>query len=581
MRRRKAIGILLVGVVVALLAGYLYRTYATSPNGQQAEIDPQPQPRPPVYSEDTPNSVADASQEDHEGQVVEIGYDTTRLTGPVRADGTIDYLAGLDAQLRKGVTADSNAAVLYIEAMGPLALPDDRLLRERFVEAIGMDIPQYEDAFVPGRANHRNSPVPGLYSAMRGPWRAERATAIVEWLRANSVAMELMEQASRRPHFYWPLVAKPGSFNDALTFPDLDSSFDEQLINLGEMTSAFHCRAFGHVGEGRIDQALSDFLTVYRLALLMADNPYLIGESVPKRNPRPKSPELLMERWKASTTSVYEFLGEQWGFSMDTRGSMGSTTNAIRLLMRHHDLSGDEALAALAEWKALPPFPSLVTSVNTGRFVVLGALSDPDHRLWSMRFLSDERGPRWASADATLLAGLVRLADWNVVFEEVNRDYDRLVEAVQLPIEAREEAFEAMKKAHRRMAKRADALPSSLDGLTQQAATEWVVAAILSCCQRNDPRSTQAFSWADNYARIRHDSLGIGFALAAYLAEKGQYPESLDELVPDYFDRLPNDPFTQQPYLYRLTDHGYIVYSVWWNLRDDGGDDHLDRVFGN
>ncbi len=64
----------------------------------------------------------------------------------------------------------------------------------------------------------------------------------------------------------------------------------------------------------------------------------------------------------------------------------------------------------------------------------------------------------------------------------------------------------------------------------------------------------------------------IGLAVERYRLAHGKLPEKLDDLAPAYFDKLPVDPFTNQPMLYKLRDEGgYVVWSVGRNLVDDGG----------
>src|ERR1051326_2323925 len=50
---------------------------------------------------------------------VTIGHDTTRITSPLKADGTPDYLAYLNEKASAGVTAENNAALPLIDAIGP------------------------------------------------------------------------------------------------------------------------------------------------------------------------------------------------------------------------------------------------------------------------------------------------------------------------------------------------------------------------------------------------------------------------------------------------------------------------------
>ncbi len=78
------------------------------------------------------------------------------------------------------------------------------------------------------------------------------------------------------------------------------------------------------------------------------------------------------------------------------------------------------------------------------------------------------------------------------------------------------------------------------------------------------------------YVAVSNDahnaSLAVQFALQAYKMEHGQYPETLNELAPNYLIKIPNDPFTvKRPLQYRKTGDKYILYSIGPDLTDDGG----------
>jgi len=62
----------------------------------------------------------------------------------------------------------------------------------------------------------------------------------------------------------------------------------------------------------------------------------------------------------------------------------------------------------------------------------------------------------------------------------------------------------------------------------------------------------------------------IGLALRAYQAERGRYPDSLDDLAQAGW-AVPADSFTGEPYHYRLEGTGFIVWGVGRDLDDDGG----------
>jgi hypothetical protein len=64
----------------------------------------------------------------------------------------------------------------------------------------------------------------------------------------------------------------------------------------------------------------------------------------------------------------------------------------------------------------------------------------------------------------------------------------------------------------------------------------------------------------------------VACALERYHLSQGQYPESLDRLVPRFIDNLPHDIINGQPLHYRLTDNGqFVLYSVGWCNKDRGG----------
>jgi len=63
----------------------------------------------------------------------------------------------------------------------------------------------------------------------------------------------------------------------------------------------------------------------------------------------------------------------------------------------------------------------------------------------------------------------------------------------------------------------------------------------------------------------------IGIGCKIYKNYKGRFPEKISDLVPDILPEEPLDPFTGKPYIYRLEDDGFIVYSVGSNQKDDNG----------
>jgi hypothetical protein len=63
-------------------------------------------------------------------------------------------------------------------------------------------------------------------------------------------------------------------------------------------------------------------------------------------------------------------------------------------------------------------------------------------------------------------------------------------------------------------------------------------------------------------------------ALERYRLAHGEFPGTLDALVPQFIEKLPHDLIGGQPLIYRRTNDGkFLLYSIGWNETDDGGQD--------
>ena len=77
------------------------------------------------------------------------------------------------------------------------------------------------------------------------------------------------------------------------------------------------------------------------------------------------------------------------------------------------------------------------------------------------------------------------------------------------------------------------------------------------------------FEW-----RVKTMRLGLltVLALQRYEKDNGAYPENLRALVESgYLEKLPMDPYSDGPLVYKKTDESFILYSFGKNLCDDGG----------
>jgi hypothetical protein len=180
------------------------------------------------------------------------------------------------------------------------------------------------------------------------------------------------------------------------------------------------------------------------------------------------------------------------------------------------------------------------------------------------------------------------LADWTVVFIELNRYFDILVEALRAPNSAVRDA---------RGKRLADIIRREIAD-HNEIATYFRAALRLQLRQRL--AKAVAVNWADRmvnrsygYASQRwHEELRLAvwqdlcclsYAIAAYHRDNGANPKSLEDLAPNYLKSIPLDRFTNRPlnycrvngklYLFSAGPNGKAEFNGEWY-----GDDVVTRV---
>jgi hypothetical protein len=74
------------------------------------------------------------------------------------------------------------------------------------------------------------------------------------------------------------------------------------------------------------------------------------------------------------------------------------------------------------------------------------------------------------------------------------------------------------------------------------------------------------------------DMARVACALERFRLAHGNYPETLDALAPQFIEKVPHDLINGQPLHYHRTEDGkFVIYSVGWNEKDDGGTVELTK----
>ncbi|HEY7120603.1 MAG TPA: hypothetical protein VH475_28730, partial [Tepidisphaeraceae bacterium] len=188
-----------------------------------------------------------------------IAKETTYFTKPVRADGTIDYVVAINAELAKGVTPQNNATIPLLDAASRgKELHAAHYARVRAL--LGLPPLPAVDQNLPADPLAGAEPA-GLENALHGPWTAEKAPDVAKWLESMEPKLKLIIEASKRDHFYLPMIREKES----------DYMFMVLLPHLSEfrqMCNALKARAMLELGNEDMEAFCRDAVAIVRIGRL-------------------------------------------------------------------------------------------------------------------------------------------------------------------------------------------------------------------------------------------------------------------------------------------------------------------------
>lgn len=448
---------------------------------------------------------------------ITVSKETTYLLGPLKADGAVDYVAALNARLGQGVTPENNAAIPLLRAIGPSFLPGPE--RAEILKRLGMPPLVEKGNYWSGR-----EPWQDVLKASEAPGSERDYPAVAAWLKANEGPLALVVEATKRPRFWIPFVEGSGGVLGPVP----------SLVTLNAIGRALAARAMRKLHAGDTASVRADLLAVHRLARLIALGPMMIEWAI--------------------------------GVAIDTRAS-----RSVSALAKSGKITAREARLFLSELRALAPFPDLFDAVyQFERLVTLSIVSG------FPRATPNE----WKSmADMLEAPGMATVrpsdVDWDEALRAINQWFDRWGAVRGKPtFVERRDALEAFGRDLEDAKKRARQT-LNVEGVKQlhRAARDPAAArsalgrafGTLVCCEALSAGTVLLPYQAETWFRVNQATL----ALAAYRAEKGSYPTSLEALRPGYMPEVPNDPFTDRPLSYERRGGGYLLYSVGPDLKPD------------
>ncbi len=470
---------------------------------------------------------------------ITVSKQTTYVTGPLRPDGCVDYVAAINERYSRGVTVENNAAVLLCRAWGPGQFEHPET-RSQFFRRLGIAEPPRKGhylmavrEFVVDREGDRpliTETEKQLEVAQRRPWSKEEFPLLAEWLGANEEPLRLVVEASRRPKFFAPVVGDDRGFVDLLE--------PVSGMNTRDAVKLMTARAMFRLHEGKTDEAWQDLLACHRLARLMARGPFLIS------------------RIMASGIVV-------WVFRADAA------------LAQYGKLTAERARRFQADLQQLPATSAMTELLDAGErmyeldLLCLLANSQGDLPEW----MGLMHGKPWRDALGKLVAD--PRVDWDDVLRENNAGTDQIIEAFRQPTYARQKMalknLDDQREAEGRGASDPAAVAKTLAASSSRKAVTRHLIKLLFL--------PSGFGSGENIDPLRASRLRLAelaFALAGYRSDHGRYPPSLKDLSPAYIAEIPKDPFTGEDLHYRTPGAGYLLYSVGPNGRDDGGRNTAD-----
>ena len=492
-----------------------------------------------------------------------VSKETTFITEPLGEDGLPNYEAYLLQQGSEGVTPENNAAVLIWQAMWPGELEQQHWLL--ICNALGMEkVPSTKEALVApydetvrdkiamelaerfteqASKNAADGSKEDYFSetwqeqlieraaydlvgeAGERPWTSEQIPALAQWVEQNQKPLDMLVEASKRPRYYSPSPNMLDGSKDMLLASPLPSV---QMIR--GTARALPVRAMWHLGEGRTAEAWQDLLACHRIARLTSENFSLVGQLV--------------------------------ALAID-----GVTCNVTVPFLHHANLDAEAARQVLADLQGLGPASHCAQTMGQGE-----RLQFLDTVLY---ITTDDHGPGDLANHLGIPTELEFVCrarvDWNEVLRKGNAWFDELVAAAKLPtLEERRAAFDRTDQKLARMSSQVKN-PSAWVGsvLNGKRRTEMAKDLLISYMLP----ATSASLNAEDRTNTQLEITRLAAALAVYRAEQRAYPEELADLVPGVLLKLPVDLYSGQSFLYeRKDDGGYLLYSVFENGIDDGGD---------
>ena len=342
-----------------------------------------------------------------------ISKETTYVTGPLTEEGFIDFFKALEQRFYPPeLAADENGYRDFVRLFGIIGYdrkPDyHEFYRLQLYEKLGLDpnilptltlpdIPRkiYEDFH---EANGEKPDEPGVPAKWEEtdigkghPWTLEQYPMLADWINEIDEPLDAIAVALRKPVFYFPLLQDSRSAQSGITL--LMSECAAQALEIykfsREIVENFQARANYRIGQGDIDGAIDDTISIMRL---------------------------VRHYTRAGGFLLYSF---------------GSAFEAIARTIPvcanpEHPLTEQQIRRFLAELDALPARAPFAEAIEWERYTALSAIQFVMLGVGASRVESSAKLQPFEQNAPPML--FTQVFDWNVAFRRMNEAFDAMHE---------------------------------------------------------------------------------------------------------------------------------------------------------
>ncbi len=459
----------------------------------------------------------------------------TYVLGPVDDEGYIDYVAALNEIRSRGIKPEENAAIGILRLFDPNSFAYEELFDELLPEGRLTSGPYFQTMLDAWLENHDkalasaeladfhdmvDSTSDELDAVFERPWSDDDFPWAAKWLAANSQFLDRFVIELNKPSIYFPqvVVCDPSSKSA------LYRSVDPGVVVMWKVEIALTVRAMHSISGKDYEKCVEDIAAIYTIA----------------------------KRFGAGFCS-----GE---ISFASR-MISDCFNIERQLIQEADFDSETWIELRRKLEALKSEVDLVRIVGIQRrFYLLGKIQGSQ--------AGDEQtienvGP----SDSAYF----RSADWTFVRQEINRYFDEVVAALQEknPV-TRKRILQELKKERRL---RFNRVQQPLTWRETWFASRAVRSSFAADFFVSGDRG-KMWSDPDFFKKFQAMQLlsQLGYAAKAYQIKHGDFPIRLQQLVPDFIDKIPDDPFTNKPMIYKHSATETRIYSIGRNRIDEDGD---------